>query len=1085
MTIRLLQGLLALVLVLGLLLPGCAPAESLIEIRALTLAEDLQNRYPTMRFDRETLNEFMAAYNSAPTVYIDHIVATGYAASGGSQDLLGHLNYNPAERDQGECSNCWAWAGTGVMEIALSVQEGVYDRLSLQYINSCQTGVIGKACCECGSLKNVADFYDPSGGTGMCVPWANYSAHWQSGDGSCGPSCGSISIYPNYSIGSCTAVTIPTHGVGQSAAIANIKSVLHHDRAVWFAFLMPTGDDWRDFGNFWDYQAETALWDPDPYCGKTSDPVVQGHAVLCVGYNDDDPDPDNHYWVMLNSWGTASGGRPNGLFRMKMDIDYDCRNYDPDYYYSLLWQTLDVEFDPLDSGIEGVVTDHDTGDPLEAIRLFVPETGSERFTNKSGYYRFNLEPGEYTVTAGTFGYYSDTATGVEVTAGAFTEQNFALEEMPTGSIEGTVTAKTGKPIEGVTITVLGTHLGDVTDVSGNYSVEAPIGTYDVHAWHPDYYEDVVEDVEVVEDEPVVLDFALQASGWRWLYPASWRPAPHSAIGLVDPGVWYGAMRVDLCDDMGNQITAVAYHDSANTRGRYAQVHVAEHVGDFESGAPGPWLASTELYYPRERGWVELALTAPVLIEEPGIYWIVVELEDPGAGVFPFGVVAPVVEFANLITWEDPHDPDDWYTLPDFGLDYSWLLELHVVVNYDLTIDSTAGGEVTTPGEDGFTYTEGEVVDLVAVADEGYEFLGWAGDIDQIDDVTSHETTITMWGDYSITAAFVEYTLTIDSTEGGSVTVPDEGKFTYLGGTAVLLEAVADEHYEFAEWTGDVDEIDDAGALKTAITMWGDYSITAVFELLDYTLTIASTGAGEVTVPGEGQFTYPAGTVVALQAVADEHWRFVQWTGDVGEASDSEAPGTTITMWGDYSITADFERLPTITTSAATDVTTRSATLSMEFTMGDYSPIEVRFSYKKSADADWSHTEWIPKTEDGAYNESITELSSGTLYDFKATLGFGGEEITGDTLQFTTDSGCFIATAAYGTDSAIEINILREFRDTVLLPNALGSGFVSFYYRASPPIANFISQHEFIRTLVRVGLVDRIVTIVNWTHSLWP
>jgi len=81
-------------------------------------------------------------------------------------------------------------------------------------------------------------------------------------------------------------------------------------------------------------------------------------------------------------------------------------------------------------------------------------------------------------------------------------------------------------------------------------------------------------------------------------------------------------------------------------------------------------------------------------------------------------------------------------------------------------------------------------------------------------------------------------------------------------------------------------------------------------------------------------------------------------------------------------------------------------------------------------------------------------------------------------------GCFIATAAYGTDTAKEIDILREFRDTALLPNSLGARFVSFYYETSPPIADFISQHEFLRTAARVGFVDPIVRIISWSHDLW-
>jgi hypothetical protein len=80
--------------------------------------------------------------------------------------------------------------------------------------------------------------------------------------------------------------------------------------------------------------------------------------------------------------------------------------------------------------------------------------------------------------------------------------------------------------------------------------------------------------------------------------------------------------------------------------------------------------------------------------------------------------------------------------------------------------------------------------------------------------------------------------------------------------------------------------------------------------------------------------------------------------------------------------------------------------------------------------------------------------------------------------------CFIATAVYGTDTAEEIDILREFRDVVLLPSGLGAELVSLYYKISPPIAEVISQHDFLRTAVKVGLVDPVVTILNWSYALW-
>jgi hypothetical protein len=80
--------------------------------------------------------------------------------------------------------------------------------------------------------------------------------------------------------------------------------------------------------------------------------------------------------------------------------------------------------------------------------------------------------------------------------------------------------------------------------------------------------------------------------------------------------------------------------------------------------------------------------------------------------------------------------------------------------------------------------------------------------------------------------------------------------------------------------------------------------------------------------------------------------------------------------------------------------------------------------------------------------------------------------------------CFIATAVYGTDTAEEIDILREFRDVVLLPSGLGAELVSLYYKISPPIAEVISQHDFLRTAVKVGFVGPVVAILNWSYALW-
>ncbi|HUU63928.1 MAG TPA: CFI-box-CTERM domain-containing protein [Dehalococcoidia bacterium] len=88
---------------------------------------------------------------------------------------------------------------------------------------------------------------------------------------------------------------------------------------------------------------------------------------------------------------------------------------------------------------------------------------------------------------------------------------------------------------------------------------------------------------------------------------------------------------------------------------------------------------------------------------------------------------------------------------------------------------------------------------------------------------------------------------------------------------------------------------------------------------------------------------------------------------------------------------------------------------------------------------------------------------------------------------TTPEGegpCFIATAAYGTASASEIDVLRAFRDEVLLESKVGSQLVEWYYQTSPPVADFISEHEGLRTLVRELLVDPVASLVEATEVLW-
>jgi|GEM_PF-1252315 len=75
-----------------------------------------------------------------------------------------------------------------------------------------------------------------------------------------------------------------------------------------------------------------------------------------------------------------------------------------------------------------------------------------------------------------------------------------------------------------------------------------------------------------------------------------------------------------------------------------------------------------------------------------------------------------------------------------------------------------------------------------------------------------------------------------------------------------------------------------------------------------------------------------------------------------------------------------------------------------------------------------------------------------------------------------NSNCFIATAAYGSNMAADVMLLRKFRDSVLLTNAFGRMLVDTYYAVSPPIAAFIADHAILRATTRAVLAPIVFTV---------
>jgi subtilisin family serine protease len=135
-----------------------------------------------------------------------------------------------------------------------------------------------------------------------------------------------------------------------------------------------------------------------------------------------------------------------------------------------------------------------------------------------------------------------------------------------------------------------------------------------------------------------------------------------------------------------------------------------------------------------------------------------------------------------------------------------------------------------------------------------------------------------------------------------------------------------------------------------------------------------------------------------------------------------------------------------------------------------------------------------KTSDGTYTEiattganetsySDTGLSAGITYFYRVrAYNDEGNSSYSNEAQATTlvasggGGGCFIATAAYGSYLAPEVITLKKFRDKYLITNPIGRKIVKYYYRHSPPLAEYISKHPPLRLAVRIALTPLVYGI---------
>ena len=151
------------------------------------------------------------------------------------------------------------------------------------------------------------------------------------------------------------------------------------------------------------------------------------------------------------------------------------------------------------------------------------------------------------------------------------------------------------------------------------------------------------------------------------------------------------------------------------------------------------------------------------------------------------------------------------------------------------------------------------------------------------------------------------------------------------------------------------------------------------------------------------------------------------------------------------------------------------------------PGNVKISLSRQAGKDGTFETITESTEnDGSYTWTVTGPESANCMLKIEPLSDTSKATTQGLFNVETvggsgggGGGCFVATAAFGSPMETHVTILKNFRDTYLLPCSLGRIFVRTYNKYSPPIANFIAKHDTLKMAVRIGLLP----IVAFSYSM--
>jgi len=230
--------------------------------------------------------------------------------------------------------------------------------------------------------------------------------------------------------------------------------------------------------------------------------------------------------------------------------------------------------------------------------------------------------------------------------------------------------------------------------------------------------------------------------------------------------------------------------------------------------------------------------------------------------------------------------------------------------YTIAVSTSSAEQGSVTG--GGSFERGSLVTISATPNDGYQFVEWQLNGQQISTTASY--TFTANDNHTFTAVFQErpqapdiktYSINVSTAGGGTVS----GSGLYVENGSVTIRATHNSGYQFVEWLSDGRSVSTSDSYTFTATE--DKSFIAVFEQRSdppappvsttYTIRVSADPAGGGTVSGGGNFK--EGTSVTVTAAPNSGYRFTGWTENGYQVSTDSS--YTFTISADRTFTAQF------------------------------------------------------------------------------------------------------------------------------------------------------------------------------------